>query len=488
LDAFFAPFAGADAAGWPGQETRLIAINEGRLVDFLAGARERFPRLAELVQRGLTTAAPEQGVAVVNLNLRSVVRTVEDETAGASGSILQRLLRRMTQPSLWRPCQDCDLRDRCYALHNVRTLQDETAGPKVIERLQTLYTLTHLRGRLHITLRDLGSALAYMLVGTRNCAEIHQLYAAGRRHEIAQAYYFNSWMGGDAETADRLLSLLRDVDPGHATDPRLDRGLGFVGPEQERGLFGFGDRGGYDREILQRLFEDLPVAVSGQPGVSKVQAHRTYVAMARRRSFFERRDNGWRGMLPYRAGSRLLAMVEIGAVPPELLAELIEGINRGEGLTNPQRLGGSLALQVREVERGTIRSYRLFPAERFSVAVQDAAARARFVEHMPAALVLRYRSDGANDAELTINLDVLEMLQRLNAGYRPTVEEEQGYYLSLAVFKNLLGSAPYQEVLLTTSGHDFFRIERRDDGRLEMERLKRIAARREEGADAAVQA
>ena len=42
------------------------------------------------------------------------------------------------------------------------------------------------------------------------------------------------------------------------------------------------------------------------------------------------------------------------------------------------------------------------------------------------------------------------MLQRLNDGYRPSVEEEQGYYLSLAVFKNVLGSAPYQEVLLST--------------------------------------
>ena len=44
------------------------------------------------------------------------------------------------------------------------------------------------------------------------------------------------------------------------------------------------------------------------------------------------------------------------------------------------------------------------------------------------------------------------MLERLNEGYRPSVEEEQGYYLSLAVFKNLLGSAPYQEVLLTYVG------------------------------------
>ena len=60
------------------------------------------------------------------------------------------------------------------------------------------------------------------------------------------------------------------------------------------------------------------------------------------------------------------------------------------------------------------------------------------------------------------------MLQRLNDGYRPSVEEEQGYYLSLEVFKNLLGSAPYQEVLLSTSGHDFYRVARKTDGRLEM--------------------
>ena len=32
---FFTPFAGADVSAWPGNETRLIAINEGRLIDLL---------------------------------------------------------------------------------------------------------------------------------------------------------------------------------------------------------------------------------------------------------------------------------------------------------------------------------------------------------------------------------------------------------------------------------------------------------------------
>lgn len=39
------------------------------------------------------------------------------------------------------------------------------------------------------------------------------------------------------------------------------------------------------------------------------------------------------------------------------------------------------------------------------------------------------------------------------------------------MFKNVLGSAPYQEVLLTTTGHDLYRVERHDDGRLEMAHL-----------------
>ena len=128
-------------------------------------------------------------------------------------------------------------------------------------------------------------------------------------------------------------------------------------------------------------------------------------------------------------------------------------------------------MNVRHVERGTIKSFRVFPQENFSLAVLDEAGQARFVEHMPGGLVLRYASETGLEAELHINLDVFEMLQRLNRGYRPSVEQQQGYYLSLTVFKNVLASASYQEVLLSTSGHDFYRVERHSDGRLEMTAL-----------------
>ncbi|HLG78834.1 MAG TPA: protein kinase, partial [Ktedonobacteraceae bacterium] len=87
---FFAPFVGADETQWPAHETRLIAINEGRLVDFLTEYQERFPRLAKLVREGLNHTPASGSVAVINLNLRSVVADQNKQ----NDSIFDRLLRR----------------------------------------------------------------------------------------------------------------------------------------------------------------------------------------------------------------------------------------------------------------------------------------------------------------------------------------------------------------------------------------------------------
>ena len=209
--------------------------------------------------------------------------------------------------------------------------------------------------------------------------------------------------------------------------------------------------------------------------------------MARRKHFFERRDASWEKMLPYRSAKRMVEIVR-GEMPiDELTSEILHAINRGEGLQRPERLGASLALQLRQVEHGTVRSYRLFPVEGFGLQVQAFAAKARFVEHLPTGLLLKYQGQGAGaiSSELIINLDVFEMLVRLNEGYRPSVEEMQGFYLCLGVFKNSLNAQPYREILLTTTGHDFYRLARHDDGRVEMRLLHGPvgSARQEEAAE-----
>ncbi|MDD5168310.1 MAG: protein kinase [Syntrophales bacterium] len=460
---FLSPFAGRDVANWRPTDIRLIAINEGRLIDFLATNECDFPALTTLVRRGLTSGEAFADIAVVNLNLRSVVAQAD------GGSILERTLQSLTAIKYWAACDKCDLKGSCYVLHNIRSFQDETAGSRLTERLKMLYTMTHLRGRLHITMRDLRSALSFMLIGNRDCDEIHTLYANGMHDEIARSYYFNSWLGGGLPNADRLISLLAEVDVGRQEDPRFDRGLDFIQPD-DRALFRFEHRGQYDYDVFKRLFNELPRGVSDSSIQQRAQKHREYVAMARRKQFFERRDHSWEKMLPYRSAKQMIDIVQGNEPLNEIITDFLQAINRGEDLQRPERLGGNLALQLRHVDHGTVRSYRLFPKSGFSLRVQDYAAKARFVEHLPSGLILYFQGSGPGSisSELIINLDVFEMLVRLNDGYRPSVEEMQGFYLCLGVFKNSLNAQPYREILLTTTGHDFYRMARHDDGHIEM--------------------
>jgi hypothetical protein len=462
LEEFFAPFEGLDSSKWVTGNTRLIAINEGRLVDFLQ-SHSQFEHLRSLVALGLRTGESTDGIAVINLNLRSVIA----DTTGERSSIFDQVLQQLTQPRLWTACHSCDLKQKCYVFHNAQTFQDPITGTHIADRLKLLYTLTHWRGRLHITLRDLRSALAFMLVGTRNCKEIHDLYEQGSIEKIAQGFYFNSWMGGDAPNQDRLLQLLREVDMGNGTQPKLDRRLDYQLPSQtQRALLNFETRSDYDQQVIQTFFTRLERGWTTD-AVKQRRSHRSYIDMTRRRFYFESRDAHWRGMLSYRSTwyfHELLQTDKSG------LAPLLEAISRGEGLAKPQRLQGDLALQLRDVEKGTIRSYRIFPKTKFTLEKLDESKRARFVEHQASGLLLRYQ-DGKSKAELRLNLDVFEMLHRLNEGYRPTVEQQQGYYLSLSMFKNILAAVPYQEILLTITGHDFYRVSRKQQGRLLMEKL-----------------
>jgi serine/threonine protein kinase len=477
LQKFFAPFAGTDASAWPENQTRLIAINEGRLVDFFLEHEAAFPRLAEQVQQGLAGAAPDHGVAVINLNLRAVVADADD----GRRSILERLIGRMTQPAYWQACEGCDLRNRCYAHHNACTFQDPVAGPKVIERLKMLYTITHLRGRLHITMRDLRSALAFMLVGTHDCDGIHQLYQSGgekAQNRILDGFYFNAWLGGAAGSGDRLVSLLREIDVAEVSNPDLDRELGFLAPATKAmSRFSFAQRPGYDDELMAALFRTLPRDYTARGRVRLIAKHRNYLAHMRRRQFFERRDGGWKEMLPYASiGPFLAAVRDPGDKDAEAVTAILHAVNRGEGLTDPDRLGHQLALRVRHVERGTIRSYRLFDGDRFRLATEQEALDHPFLECLSQALVLAYDAGDGHRARLRITLDMYEMLVRLNRGYRPSIEEQRGFLLSLSVFKNLLASVPYKEVLLTRAGRRFYEIRRQDDGVLAMKVSEKGAA------------
>lgn len=460
---FFSPFA--DDAGAEPSDIRLIAINEGRLVDFLTTHARRFAKLDQVVKDGLKGLQISGGIAVVNLNRRSI--TADD---GLNGSIFDRILTQLTDERLWESCAGCELIDSCYARHNAQTLGHPSAGPKIRKRLRELYTLSHLRGHLHMTVRDVRSALAYTIASGRNCRQIHDLYRTGETDKILNGFYFNSW-AGLPDSPDRLLTLLRGIDIAQTPQPALDRKLDYVGPDAGQALISVDGRDDYDLRLLQSLFEQLPR--TPKPTPDQTSQHSQYLSAARRRFFFECIDEQRaQGLLPYRSAGVFLKLLESPAQLDGFLPSVIEAINRGEGLPDPTRLGHDLALQVREVPKGTIRSYRIFPKRDLSLSLTGADS-SPYLEVQRDGLVLRHRAANHHESRLEIRLDLFELLYRLRHGFLPGLAEEQGLLLGLTIFKNELAAAPYQELLLTAGGDDLHHIERKPDGQLVMRRVSK---------------
>ncbi|WP_458086677.1 methylation-associated defense system protein kinase MAD6 [Streptomyces malaysiensis] len=470
LDAFLTPYQGDTAEAWTDRETRLLAINEGRLADFLSHHEDRYPLLAGTLREGLATGREAYGVVVINLNARDVFADPY-----GTGSIMRRMVEAMTDARHWEACGSCPLASRCYALHNAQTFSHPTAGPQVRERLATLHRMAQLRGRLHITLRDLRSALAYTLTSGRDCDQIHALYARGSdtAQEQLDSFYFTSWAGshtGAGGEHDRFLTQLRDLDVAGVPDPQLDRRLDYTGPSGGHSLISVDQRGGQDEELLHELFAALPR--TPEAGGRQRDAHRAYLAAARRRFFFESLDDTrWSTMVSYQSGDRFLGLLD-GTLPAgEELVRLVEAISRGEGM--PYTTGGDggpdLALQVRAVRGGTVGSHRLFPAGRFTLDVRAPAA-SEYVETSPRELVMSYQPDdgGPQHARLVVRLDLYELLDRLHRGHQPGVEDRQGQNLSLAVFKNALSAASCQEVLLSAPGRPPYRLARQPSGTLRL--------------------
>ncbi|NJQ03405.1 methylation-associated defense system protein kinase MAD6 [Streptomyces zingiberis] len=490
LEEFFAPFTGADDSAWPIQgETRLIAINEGRLVDFLSHHHDRFPHLAKLVNLGLAGRPTGQAAAVVNLNARDVAaRPLDTDGMPQDGeSLLERMLDRMTQNRFWEDCESCDLAATCYARHNAQTFQHPAAGPQVKRRLRRVYELTQLRGKLHITLRDLRSALAFTLTSGRDCAEIHQLYAAGDAREILDSFYFSAHLGtppaadGTPRERDRLLSLLREADVASVPQPQLDRRLDYAGLLEDRALVTVDGRSDHGRTLLDQQFQQLGRSAAAR--TSQAAAHRRYVDAARRLLYFELHDEERaERMLPFPSVLRFMDLLSARSSLAEERDGILRALNRGEGLVVPERIGDALALKVRDVQGGTVRSFRRFPSAGFRLEPGE-APDSTYIESGRTSLRLSYRDPAGSQggtAELDIRLDLFELLQRFERGYRPSVADLQGQQLALAVFKNRLAAVPYQEVLLTTHGHDLRRIHRTEDSVLHMEEL---TARQPDGED-----
>jgi len=464
---------------------RVIAINEGRLVDFLS-THEKLGSLQDNIEdyfykEGHTDLIP--GLMVINLNLRSV--TARDEV-NKTPSLLAQQIKKLTNPDLWSKCAGCPVADRCYIKYNVDTFQDSSVGDEVIRRLEWIVRLIVYKRELHITMRDLRSMIAWMLTRDYSCDEVKQLIEYVKTEELPeyywQYYYFNLtappiFVKGKIfplptlNSADRLVKLLRETDIANVSLPSFDRDLYYKDKEPAKYLT-FSDR---QRSLLSEFNEAkaiLPSYEEKDPYVRYIQATREKTFI--RHQYFEGAyvdGFDFKARLPYRYATKFYK--QLNNVDEKKLLNtkhiIAQAISASEGYENANMTNDYLLLASSNAKDPISKSYRRFPLDEFELFVNKTEHLTRYIEYESDSLTFRHKKD--QFIQLTVGLDLFEMLQYINAGFSPSVNDLRGKFIELQIFKNLLEAKTYSEILVTKDNRRFAVIRLDDKKRIVVEPL-----------------
>ncbi|OYT73416.1 MAG: hypothetical protein CFK52_02285 [Chloracidobacterium sp. CP2_5A] len=422
LDDFLAPFANGQA---PAEDiARLLAINDGRLLEWAAQRHTPLAATLRALLEGRPTDAPH--IAFIHLNRRALVGSFALDGA-LDTSFLDALADQLyggNQASqIWSKCHGCAGQPRCEAFRAARLFGPANLpGAAAAERRQLarrrLYAAlqaVHLRGESHIAIRDLRGALAYILFGTASCDAYCQ-------EKPYPPYWERAFSATTPYRQGRLLEELSLFDPALEADARLDRAL----LKQVRQ--------GFARDLAdarrRAYFEwtDAEAAHAGGPGA------RLDVARGRHLDWLRR--------LPF------LSEVE----KRELLRRLCHGLSRVESLPAvayaragavPLRLSPRAPTETVFWVEARLTDFRL-EADLQPTALLDADNPGRRGLHRQA--FLTHRSSQGGESRLSINADLFHVLLELDWGYRLSAATMDETFAHLTLFIERLIRAQAGEI------------------------------------------
>lgn len=454
-------------------EGRIIAINEGRLMDFLLNNTEKHGYLAQVIDdyfyKEGTTELPE-GVLVINLNLRSI--TARDENGD---SLLRKQIRLLTQKKLWVKCISCPLANRCFIKYNVDSLSDTAAGAEVINRLEWLVRTIIYKREMHITMRDLRSMLSWLITRDFNCGDIPNLIQ--RFDELKQAwlvdksdrttkfsydsyrqflwdlYYFNITApayDSNLKSEDRIIKLLRQTDIAQVAIPDRDLEL-YYGEKDPLSYIEFADR---KKNVIEEFNEANEILPSYEQNPEELillkRRHQTMI----RHQYYEGKADFFK-RLPYQ--SLLSFHKELnGSCDTNVIAELAHTISCSEGCWDQNLSKDYLILSSNRVKDPNSRSYRRFPITDFEINVDTNERLVEYLEHENDCLIFQHKNK--KEIRLNVSLDLREMLYYIQQGFNPSINDLKGKFIELQVFKNLLEAETYTDILVTNDDKNYYKI------------------------------
>jgi serine/threonine protein kinase len=431
--------------------TALIAINDGRLADYFIRQQERFHWLSRQIDHARNASDVEElDVWVIDLKKRAFVNLPDAE----GDSVFRQVLQSLVTADKWKICEDCAAKVVCPLKNNALALRKS----RVISRLEFLFLLSHLRRQRHTTMRDLRSALAYLITGNKSCEQVH-----GARHGadagaslISSAYWQSAF--APLEQHDELLADLTPFDPARFPHPHLDRFLHFHQTTRDAG----------QRILLFADKKDLPP--------QRFESETTWMAAFKRRLYFDagkpvaatQDESGsvvpkvrWLTLLPYQHSKLFMRLLD-GRLDVEEILELRKrlalGILCSDGVIE-EVPAGKLSIKVSSSVEQQLVVLKQLPLEEFEFKVEHPQGT-DMVERLPENVVLKHHS---GLPRLDITLDLFELLMRMADGLQPTAPEFRPLLEDLKLFKDVLLLRETRDLVLIENQHRVHYITQRDN-------------------------
>ena len=288
LKHFFKPFEGSNE---PNEKiVKIIAINEGKLRDFILGKRE-YSWLGKLVHHYLEFEnyhLPDI-LAFINLNNRAIVDVYD--SSSILDHLLEVILDKKNQQKFWEPCEatNCEYADKCYIKHNISSLNDNDSGEIIKKRLKELILAIYLKKEKHITMRDIRSLISFILFNKYTCNQIQSDIDNGIN--LLDRFYYNSAF--NRQEQDRIVAIMRSIDVADMPLPKIENFLYCSNPTMEpiSRLFNKNQiTSKPDLFYLEYYFLNKPEGTSDTDELRKSNAE-LYLTSIKRKVFFEGNDD-----------------------------------------------------------------------------------------------------------------------------------------------------------------------------------------------------
>jgi len=443
----FGRFRG-DAPVLPDRGT-IIAINKGRLLNFLETHRDEYEFLWRVVTNrfvGGTVLAGHEYV-LIDLNDRSVL--APDSTS----SIFAGIARRLGEWDAWeRECRKCDAIDVCPARFNAMALR----SPRVREQMWKTLAAADLDDRVHVTVRHIVTKLATSVVGDARCPDVRSQARSGRTFLPSNFLYTSLFAtrSGDAHAeAAAMDRIVAAYDPTEQGAPRRDRQVAYLvlrGALQE--VLG---QAGETPDLAGLKAQSWAIASSSideEPPAGEPEYRLRVLDLVRhasRRMYLLEPDHPLAPADPVATMDDFIRIGRGDADDQLLLTRLIASLNATLGI-EPGRFQELLAPRdYSEGLRGTGFA-AMVPRSRFALAPANALGNEYeerpYLEAWPRALRLAARDvDGVVVAAIALPLLMFEVIDRAGRGFRPTSQTERSYIVRLNGFYRRLAEHAWLE-------------------------------------------